>query len=220
MGKRVLVIAAHPDDELLGCGGTLALHARSGDEVHSLILCEGESMRHQETSSKKVAISESAKILGIRRSDCVGLPDQHLDTLPIVDVVKHIESKVNDFKPNIIYCHSNYDLNKDHQIAFQAALVALRPKNDYIEDVFSFYIVGSTELGYPRAFNPDIWIGFDEEIMNIKLKAFSCYKTEICNYPNPRSLKALRNLSMMYGNQCCMEYAEVFEVVRSIRRYY
>lgn len=218
MKKRVLVIAAHPDDELLGCGATLALHAQKGDEIHSLILCEGESMRRQNIEAKKVATKESAKIIGIDKTICAGLPDQHLDTIPIVDVIKPIENEVNKFKPNIIYCHSNYDLNRDHQVVFQAALVALRPKNKFIEDIFSFYIVGATELGFPNRFNPDTWIGFSKDIMELKLKAFSCYETELCEYPNPRSLDALKNLAMMLGNQCCMEYAEAFETVRSIRR--
>ena len=82
MNKRILVIAAHPDDELLGCGATLALHSKNGDEIHSLILCEGESMRKQDHSVKKAATLESAKIIGISKTTCAGLPDQHLDTLP------------------------------------------------------------------------------------------------------------------------------------------
>jgi LmbE family N-acetylglucosaminyl deacetylase len=216
MKKRVLVIAAHPDDELLGCGATIIRHTLCGDSVKSIILCEGESMRSQDGNDKHFATEEAAKILGVETVVSIGLPDQHLDTIPIVDVITPIEEIVHDFCPNTVYLHSGSDLNKDHQIVFEAALVALRPKNDFIKDILSFYTVGSTEWGYPRLFRPDTWVGFDECIMQKKLKAFSCYETELCEYPHPRSLEAIKNLAAMMGNQCCMEYAEAFETVRRI----
>lgn len=216
--KKVLVIAAHPDDELLGCGATVALHILAGDEVRSLILCEGETMRRQDNGEKRKAIKEAAKVLGSNEPICVGFLDQHLDTLPIVDVISSIEEVVRDYQPNIVYVHYGSDLNKDHQIAFEAAMVALRPKNEFIEAIYSFYIVGSTEWNYPRSFEPDTWVGFNEQIMNKKLKAFSCYNTELCDYPNPRSMIALENLAKTTGNQCCMEYAEAFMTVRRTLR--
>lgn len=218
MPKRVLVIAAHPDDELLGCGATVALHVRNGDRVRSLILCEGETMRSQDGNLKQSATEEARKILGVESTCCVGLPDQHLDALPIVEVITPIEKAVREFQPSIIYLHNGSDINKDHQIVFEAALVALRPKNEFIEDIYSFYIVGATEWGFPRSFNPDTWVGFSEDIMEQKLKAFSCYETELCEYPHPRSLEALTNLAKMMGNQCCMEYAEAFETIRRVRK--
>ena len=216
--KKVLVIAAHPDDELLGCGATIALHAAQGARVRSIILCEGESMRGQDGSKKHLATEDAAAILGVESVVSVGLPDQHLDTLPVVDVITPIEKAVRDFEPNIIYVHSGSDINRDHQIVFDAALVALRPQNRFIEEIYSFYTVGATEWGYPRSFNPDTWVGFDESIMKQKLDAFSCYETELCEYPHPRSLEALMNLAKTTGNQCCMEYAEAFETIRRMRR--
>ena len=218
MNKRVLVIAAHPDDEVLGCGGTIAKHVKDNDIVKSLILCEGETMRSQSTDEKVKAIEKAAMILGLESSSCVGLPDQHLDTIPIVDVIAPIEKIVDDFKPNIVYLHSGADINKDHQIVFDAALVALRPKLKFVEAIYSFYIVGSTEWGYPRSFSPDTWVGFGSNIMKKKIEAFSLYDSEICAYPHPRSLLALENLAKMVGNQCCMEYAECFETIRRVRR--
>jgi LmbE family N-acetylglucosaminyl deacetylase len=218
MGKKILVIAAHPDDELLGCGGTVAKHVRKGDRVRSLILCEGESMRSQSGSMKQSAMEAAAKVLGVEQVTCIGLPDQHLDTLPIVDVITPIEAVVRNFEPNIIYVHSGADINKDHQTVFEAALVAIRPKNEFIEEIYSFYTVGATEWGYPRAFNPDTWVGFDEEIMKQKLEAFSRYDSELCDYPNPRSLEAIENLAKMMGNQCCLQYGEAFETIRRVVR--
>lgn len=216
--KRVLVIAAHPDDELLGCGATVALHAAAGDEVRSIILCEGETMRQQDSTDKMDATKEAAIILGAQEPICVGLPDQHLDTLPIVDVVSPIEKVVREYQPNIVYVHHGNDLNKDHQIVFEASLVALRPKNECIEAVYSFYTVSSTEWNCPISFKPDTWIGFDKEIMDKKIRAFSCYETELCDYPNPRSIEALINLAKFTGNQCCMEFAESFETIRRVER--
>ena len=218
MNKKVLVIAAHPDDELLGCGATVIKHVKNGDRVRSIILCEGETMRSQDGSQKRSATEDAANILGVESTVCIGLPDQHLDTLPIVDVIKPIEKAVNEFRPNVVYVHSEADVNKDHQIVFEAALVALRPKNDFIKEIYSFYTVGATDWGYPRSFSPDTWIGFDESIMKQKLKAFSCYETELCDYPHPRSLRTIENLAMITGNQCCMEYAESFETIRRVNR--
>lgn len=218
MEKKVLVIAAHPDDELLGCGATIAKHVKNGNRVHSVILCEGETMRLQDVKGKRFATEEAAKILGVESVVSVGLPDQHLDTLPIVDVITPIEKIIDEFQPNIIYLHSGSDVNRDHQIVFEAALVALRPKNTFIEEIYSYYTVSATEWGYPRHFNPDVWIGFDDLIMQQKLSAFACYETELCEYPHPRSLDAVKNLAKMMGNQCCMEYAEVFETIRRVDR--
>ena len=218
MANRVLVVAAHPDDELLGCGATIALHTQKGDRVRSIILCEGETMRAQDAGEKHSATEEAASILGVESVISVGLPDQHLDTLPIVDVITPIEKAVREFQPNIIYVHCGKDINKDHQIVFEAALVALRPKNEFIEEIYSFYTVGATEWGYPRSFCPDTWIGFDDSIMEQKLRAFSCYETELCDYPHPRSIQGVKNLAAMMGNQCCMAYAEAFETIRRTYR--
>lgn len=216
--KRVLVIAAHPDDELLGCGATIAMHTAAGDEVQSIILCEGETMRQQDNGKKVNATKEAAKVLGCKEPFCVGLPDQHLDTLPIVDIISPIEKVVREFRPNIVYCHFGKDLNRDHQLVFEAAMVALRPKNEFIEAIYSFYIVGSTDWNYPRSFEPDTWVGFDRVVLEQKLKAFSCYETELCGYPNPRSIEALENLAKATGNQCCMEYAEAYMTIRKTVR--
>ena len=214
MSNKVLVIAAHPDDELLGCGATVALHSKKGDTVRSIIVCEGESMRSQDGRRKQCATEKAAKILGVESIECFNLPDQHLDTLPLVEVITPIERVVREFRPNVVFVHSIADVNRDHQVVFEAALVALRPKNMFIEEIYSFYTVGATEWGYPRGFNPDTWIGFDAAVMRQKLSAFSCYETELCDYPHPRSLEAIETLARATGNQCCMEYAEAFETVR------
>lgn len=218
MKKRVLIIAAHPDDELLGCGGTIVCHTNVGDTVKSIIVCEGESMRGQDNSSKISATMEASRILGVSETICLSLPDQHLDSLSLVDVINPIEKIVKDFKPNIVYTHFKNDINRDHQIIFQASMVALRPKVRYLEKIYSFYTVSSSEWNYPYAFIPDTFMELDEEVVDKKIKAFSCYDTEICEYPHPRSMEGLKNLAAFTGNQCCMKYAEGFITIRNIIR--
>lgn len=218
MSERVLVIAAHPDDEMLGCGATVALHAAKGDEVQAIILCEGETMRGQNTSEKSSASQNATIALGANPPIMVGLPDQHLDTLPIVDVAAPIEKIIREFQPTIIYCQYGGDLNKDHQVVFEAALVAMRPKNTFIKEVYCFYTVGSSEWNYPSTFVPNTWVCFDKNIMDKKIDAFRCYETEVCSYPNPRSEEALVNLAKFTGNQVCAEYAESFIVIRKVDR--
>lgn len=216
--KKVLVIATHPDDEILGCGATVALHVNNGDEVLPLILCEGESMRKQDTGEKVIASYNAAKILGTNKPIMVGLPDQHLDALPIVDIVTPIEEVVNKYKPNIIYCQYGEDLNKDHQIVFNAALVAIRPKNTFIEEIYCYYTVGSTEWNFPSSFIPNTWVTFDKQIMEKKVLSFNCYESEACLYPNPRSSDALINMAKFFGNQVCSEYAEGMMLIRKVKR--
>lgn len=175
-------------------------------------------MRKQMSSSKNLSSHNVAKILGTNKPILVGLPDQHLDTIPLVDVITPIENIVKKFEPNITYCQYGGDLNKDHQIVFEAALVALRPKNKCLESIYAFYTVGSTEWNYPTTFEPDTWICFDKTILEQKINAFKCYYSEICEYPNPRSEKALINLAKYCGNQVCAEYAETFSTIRSVKR--
>ncbi|SHK76372.1 PIG-L deacetylase family protein [Desulforamulus aeronauticus] len=218
MGKRVMVIAAHPDDELLGCGGTIARHAEEGDEVCSVIVCEGESLRYVGLNVNQVAATErAAQILGVSQVHTLKFLDQKLDTYCLVDVIIAIEKVVDTFKPQIVYTHHSGDLNKDHRIVFEAASVALRPLSKHLEEMYSFYIVGSTELAYSPKFEPDTWVNISKTLQK-KLNAFACYESEVRKYPHPRSLGGLENLARYVGNQCYMEAAEMFETVRRVKR--
>ena len=120
--KKIMVIAAHPDDEILGCGGTCYMHCQNGDIVQPVLVCEGESMRGQDSAFKTTASKEAAKVLGMLEPIFLKLPDQKLDTLSLVDVIQPIEKLVSKFKPNIVYTHHRGDLNKDHRLVFEAAI--------------------------------------------------------------------------------------------------
>jgi LmbE family N-acetylglucosaminyl deacetylase len=211
---KVLVIAAHPDDELLGCGGTIALHTRRGDRVRTVIACEGESLRGVEQSSGDVHHAEAAAaVLGVESVDILGFPDQRLDTLTLTEIITPIEQTIAAFRPDIVYCQYGGDVNRDHQLLFEAILVATRPTEEFISAVYAFDTASSTEWAYPRSFMPDTWVDISSTL-SVKLKAMSCYESELRAYPHPRSLQGLEYKARAWGNQCCMDAAEVFMTVR------
>ena len=216
--RRILVIAAHPDDELLGCGGTLIRHVDQGDEVQSIIMCEGESLRYKgQGVHQHEATVEAAKVIGISKTHRFDFPDQRLDKYSLVELITPIEKVVDDFKPEIVYVQFGGDINRDHALTFEAASIALRPTADSVNEFFTFYTVGSTELKTPNEFSPNVWVDIEDQI-DRKLQAFSCYKSELRNYPHPRSLEGIRNVAAFYGNQCCLRYAEAFMLMRKIVR--
>lgn len=216
--NKILVIAAHPDDELLGCGGTIAKHSINGDEVYTLIICEGESLRYKGLNiDQSVYIKKSGDILGVKQNFHLRFPDQKLDTFTLVDIITPIEKIVKTLQPNIVYLQYGGDINRDHQIVFEASLVALRPVETYIEEIYAYYTVGSSDWGYPRTFNPDTWINISTTL-DTKLRAFTEYVSELKEYPHPRSLRSLENLAAFTGNQVNLEYSESFMTIRKVKR--
>src|SRR5438874_5553083 len=214
MSQRVLIIAAHPDDEVLGCGGTAALHVRAGDEVTAVIACEGESLRDGPGGvGQPEHIRRAAQELGLRETRQLGFADQRLDTLSLVELITPLERAVRDLRPSVVYCQYGGDANRDHELLFRAALVATRPIEPYIEAVYAFDTASSTEWGYPRTFVPDTWVDISATLEQ-KLCAMQCYESEVRPYPHPRSIEALRNRARAWGNQCCLEAAEVLMTVR------
>ena len=117
--KKILVVAAHPDDELLGAGGTLARHAAAGDEVYSVIMCEGESLRYKHDVGQSDAIKNAAKVLGVKKTFHIQMPDQRLDTYTLTDIISPLEKISEEIKPNIVYCQFGGDINMDHQLLFR-----------------------------------------------------------------------------------------------------
>ena len=215
--NKVLVVAAHPDDEVLGIGGIVIKHTMAGDEVRTIIMCEGESLRYHDDVGQSTAIGEAAVIMGVSQVYHLKFPDQKLDTYPLTDVIASLEEISEIYKPNIIYCQSGCDANRDHKILFEAAMIAFRPTSNWIEDFYGFYTSSSTEWGYPRNYVPDTWIDISH-VLEKKIEAFEKYHSEIRSYPHPRSSDSLRYQAHFWGNQCCMDAAEVLMTVRRIRR--
>src|SRR5205085_1454324 len=150
MSRRVLVVAAHPDDELLGCGGTIALHARAGDTVTAVIACEGESHRYGPVGvDQRKPTRLAASKLGMERTELLAFPDQRLDTFALTDLISPIERVVRTVRPAIVYCQYGGDVNLDHQLLFKALLVAVRPVEECIESIYAFDTASSTEWSFP-----------------------------------------------------------------------
>jgi LmbE family N-acetylglucosaminyl deacetylase len=218
MSNNVLVIGAHPDDEILGCGGTTALHANNGDNVMNVIVCEGESIRYKnEDINQRKSAFEAAEALGVQNVEFLNFPDQKLDTFTLTDIITPLERIINEFKPNIIYTQYGGDINRDHELLFKAVLVATRPMEKFIKNIYAFDTASSTEWGFPRNFEPDTWVDISSTL-NKKLEAMKCYESEIREYPHPRSLKSLKYRAKAWGNQSLMDAAEVFMTIRKVSR--
>jgi len=225
---RVLVIAAHPDDEVLGCGATAARLVLEGHDVHFAILGEGMSSRHSDRTdadSSQLAVlhrqahAAAAKV-GVKNLSLQKLPDNRLDTVPLLEVVKVIEDLVERTGPDVIYTHHGGDLNVDHGVIHRAVLTATRPiAGQNVRDIYAFEIPSSTEWAFQRVnspFRPNVFIDVTHTLA-AKIAAMECYETEVRKFPHPRSPEALRAIAMRWGSVAGCGAAEAFELVRSIR---
>ncbi len=225
--KKILIIAAHPDDEILGCGGTVARLTKEGYQAYTLILGEGitsrdktreRDLREKEIEILKMNTSKANKIIGVKEVFLLDFPDNRFDSVDFLDIVKKIESIKNKVKPHIVFTHSKWDLNIDHQITYQAVITAFRPlPGEVAREIFSFEVLSSTEWNYPQKFFPNIYFDISETI-DIKLKAMQEYTSELRDFPHPRSLEGIKIKARQRGMEVGLPYAEAFEVVRIIRR--
>ena len=220
--NSVLVIAAHPDDEALGCFGTLLKHRSKGDKINIIFLTDGVSSRKKIIKKKSLLEEKNclkvAKLLKLNERNIFFLdyPDNMLDTIPLLNVVKNIEKIKNKIFPDIIYTHFSNDLNIDHRIAFQAAVTSSRPKkNETVKKIFCFEILSSTEWACKNkiAFNPNYFVDISQHI-NKKISALKLYKKEMMKKPNTRSIENVKNLSSYRGSTVGMNFAEAFFVER------
>lgn len=219
---NVLIVAAHPDDELLGVGGTAMVHARRGDLVHAAVLCEGISVRYGAERGEEVAAeaNRAAQILGLP-PPCLGsLPEQRLDTVPLIDVIAQVETLVQRHRPEVVYTHFGGDMNRDHRVVSEAVLVATRPcVAPFVKEVLMFETPSSTEWGTPQLlpyFQPSLFVDISAQL-DKKVAAFQCYSHEVRDSPHPRSPQALRARANYWGSVICRPAAEAFVVARAIR---
>ena len=219
MKEIVLVVGAHPDDEILGVGGTLSKHSSRGDEVHALILCEGMSLRYpdEKIDFLKFEGENASKVIGMKTWTQHGFPDQMLDTMPLSKIAKPIEEKIRNLKPTIIYTHIKNDINKDHKIAHEATLVASRCKEKSISFIYGYETPSETEWEIPYSFKPNFYVDISDHI-DTKIEAMKCYKSQLYDSPHPRSLEHLKNRSRYWGEIMLMQMAEPFEMLRGYFR--
>jgi len=219
---RVLVVSAHPDDEILGIGGTAAKHAARGDEVKLAVISEGVSRRYDPARHAEVKLQSrrAAAILGIEDVVHCDLPDQRLDTVPLSDVAGEVERLIEGFAPEIVYTHFAGDINRDHQVLAEAVLVAVRPyAAPSVREVLMFETPSSTEWGSAQmlpVFHPNAFVDIGDTLER-KVEAFLCYTAEVRDYPHPRSGQALRERARYWGSIANRPAVEPFVVVRSLR---
>jgi N-acetylglucosamine malate deacetylase 1 len=218
---RILVIAAHPDDEVLGAGGTIAKHARQGDEVYLCVITrayapdwpeENIKLRRQEV----LAVSEA---LGIKKVHFLDYPTVKLDTIPQKDLNESILKCILEVQPQVVYTTHRGDMNKDHRLVFESTMVAVRPTpGSSVKKVLCYELLSSTEWGNPfieNAFTPNVYVDITDTL-EVKLNAMSLYKTELKEYPHPRSLEAISALAKVRGSSAGVGAAEAFILAREI----
>lgn len=224
----ILVVAAHPDDEVLGCGGTMAKLAESGEEVCVAILGEGATSRYESREQARAdeikRLQEHsravAKLLGARVVALEGLPDNRFDTVPLLDIVKKVEGLVKQYQPHAIYTHHPGDLNIDHALTFRAVMTATRPVSGCpVSEIYTFEVASSTEWAFQRfepAFRPNVFVDVSA-FLDKKIHGMGIYESEARPFPHPRSAEALRVQARRWGAAVGLAHAEAFELVRAIR---
>ncbi len=227
--KRVLVVAAHPDDEVLGAGGAIAWHAQQGHPVTVLILGEGISSRfdkreealesqHQAAFIElKDSIAKAHHILGVQECVHLDLPDNRFDRVDLLDIIKLIEKVKADVKPTWVYTHHSGDVNIDHRLTFEACLAAFRPQpGESIKRLVSFEALSSTDYApatAERYFAPNVFLNIEKQL-ELKLQAMGAYAGELRAFPHPRSLQALEAQARLYGARVGVAAAEGYMLIR------
>jgi len=229
MAHSVLVVAAHPDDEVLGCGGTIARLADEGHAVHILILGEGVTSRYGDPAQAKQsdlqALHKQAEAVAASLGACgvslAKLPDNRFDTVALLDIVKVIEEQVERCKPAVVYTQHGGDLNIDHALTFRATLTATRPMaGSSVERVFAYEVRSSTEWAFRQfapAFAPTTFVDISTTLER-KLRAMEMYEGESRAFPHPRSGRALKATAEYWGSVSGLQAAEAFQLVREFVR--
>lgn len=221
---RVLVVAAHPDDEALGCGGTIARHVAEGDIVSVLFLADGVTSRLGADEVAECAIREdsarkSCQVLGAQAPEFLRLPDNRLDSLPLLGIVHAVEQVIARVAPSVIYTHHGGDLNVDHRIAHQAVITACRPvPGNLVRAIYGFETPSSTEWASSASgpvFRPIRFVDITASVER-KMQAVSAYEQEIRAFPHIRSHEAIAALVRLRGATVGVPAAEAFVVEREI----
>jgi len=219
MSLNVLIVAAHPDDELLGCGGTAAAYAAAGHNVVALILGEGGTDRAEGTIVDLAASAQkAAKVLGLLAPSFAELPDNQFDRLALLDIIQPVELTIKEFQPTVVLTHHGNDLNQDHRLTHHAVLCACRPQPaSTIRAVYCFETLSSTEWASDSqgsVFRPSTYNDITP-FLDAKLDALDFYETEMRSFPHPRSREAVRAQAVLRGSQVGYAAAEAFEVAWS-----
>ena len=212
---KILVLAAHPDDEVLGMGGTIRKLTNEKNTVHLCVITEGASAQYSDQKMIKIrkeSCKKSAKILGIKKIEFLEFQDMTLDSIPQIEINKKIEKIIKKFDPEIIFTTSDNDLNKDHQKVFESSLIVSRPYSSNVKKIYAYEIPSINKTD----FSPNVYFDITKEFKK-KIEAFKAYKSEIEKFPHPRSVKYLESLAHIRGSQAGLEKAEGFRLIKSIK---
>jgi N-acetylglucosamine malate deacetylase 1 len=224
-GKKILVVSAHPDDEVLGCGATIRKHVDAGDDVSVVFMADGigsrRSINQEELIEKREKNSINAcSIIGVKNPFFFRLPDNRMDAEPFLDIVYILEEVINKFRPQIIYTHHGGDLNVDHRITHQAVITCCRPvPGSFVREIYSFEVPSSTEWSSPAmggSFEPTVFVDISE-YLEAKIQALKAYEGELLEFPHSRSFKAIEALARWRGASVGCLAAEAFRAERIVK---
>jgi LmbE family N-acetylglucosaminyl deacetylase len=216
---KVLVIATHPDDEILGCGGTLARHVASGDDVQAVVVTRGaEDIYAPETVARgRAELARAHTVVGINKCHYLDFPAPKLDNVPNYKIAESIKKVFTDFNPAVVYLPHRGDIHIDHRAVYQATLVAARPHRDTsIKKLLCYETLSETDWAPPSAddaFVPTVYVDITPYV-DIKMQAMECYKSQLKEPPHSRTIDALRALAKLRGSTVGFEWAETFMLVR------
>ena len=221
MAKKILIVAAHPDDEVLGCFGTVARLIKEGYDAYTLILGEGKTSRDEvDENALKILREEIKKAnekIGIKKVFIEHFPDNRFDSVDLLDIIKVISKVKEEVQPDIIFTHYKDDLNIDHQITYKAVITATRPmQNESVKEIYAFEILSSTEWNYPLSFSPDTFFDISDTLL-LKVDAMKTYRSELCEYPHPRSIEGIELNARYQGMRVGRTAVEAFKAIRVIK---
>ena len=227
MKRKILTVAAHPDDEILGCGGTMARLSEEGHEVRTLILAEGATSRdhvrnrgERQSDLTKLgeAATQAAEALGVESVELFDLPDNRMDSIDLLDVVKRIEEKIDQYQPDTVFTHFSADLNIDHRIVNDAVVTACRPQpGQVVKEILLFEVPSATDyqiVAGRAPFTPNLFFALSDSQFRKKMEAIRHYAGEMRPFPHARSEQSIEALAAVRGSQVGVPRAEAFMVGR------
>lgn len=223
MGRKVLVVVAHSDDETIGMGGTIRKHVLAGDSVSIVSMTDGVGARDSAaitiSQERQNSADAAAKLLGFSWVNAYAFKDNAMDDYPLLEIVKCIEEAKIKTSPELVYTHSGADLNIDHRVVAAAVLTAFRPQpGEVCRELRVFEVASATDYGHESVTNrfvPNLFIDIAENWPD-KKRALECYSSEMRDYPHSRSVEAIENLAKSRGNQVGVVMAEAFQILRKV----
>lgn len=212
---NILVLAAHPDDETLGCGGTIFKLANEGHHIQLLTFTDGVGSRNNNEENRNPKLENVSTILGISKYTSGNFPDNAMDSIPLLAICKFIEQNIT-IPPDIIFTHFSGDLNIDHQIVTKAVLTVFRPQYGKKIKIYSYYVPSSTDYNPLINFDATTYFTLNQHEVKTKLKALKVYDKEMRPYPHTRSYENVENLMKVWGSEVGSLYCEKFKLLREI----